>query len=50
MKNNIENKNISKFFTDTTFRCLPPHKKSLKLWLLLGFGKTEEKIYSYVYH
>ena len=29
MKNNIENKNISQFFTDTTFRCVPPNKKSL---------------------
>ena len=43
MKNNLENKNISQFFTDTTFRCVPPNKKSLKLWLLLGFDKNEEK-------
>ena len=43
MKNNLKNKNISQFFTDTTFRCVPPNKKSLKLWLLLGFDKNEEK-------
>ena len=42
MKNNIQNKNISQFVTDTTFRFVPPLKKSLKLWLLLGFDKTEE--------
>jgi len=43
MKKNYENKNISQYFTDTTFRSVPPHKKSLKLWLLLGFDKSEEK-------
>ena len=48
MKNNLENKNISQFFTDTTFRCVPPNKKSLKLWLLLGSIKMKKKHYSYV--
>ena len=43
MKKNIISENISQYFTDTTFRCVPPNKKSLKLWILLGYHKNENK-------
>lgn len=41
MQNNLNNPNISQFFWDTTYYCVPPH--GMKLFILLGFDNSLKK-------
>ena len=43
MQNNLNNPNISQFFGDTTYYCVPPHNKGIKLFILLGFDNSLKK-------
>ena len=43
MKKNIVLEDNNQFFADTTFQCIPPQHKGLKLFILLTYNKKLNK-------
>ena len=44
MVQNIKEEENIQFFSDTTYYCIPPQCKSLKMWIMLSYNKKYNKI------
>ena len=44
MIKNIKDDSNIQYFSDTTYYCIPPQCKSLKMWILLAFNKNKNKV------
>ena len=45
MKNNFNNDEITQYFCDCTYYCVPPQNKKMKLFELLAFDNNKKKHY-----
>ena len=43
MIENMNNKNITQYFSDCTYYCVPPQSKGMKLFVLIGYDNIQSK-------